>query len=142
MGYESDIFFKIECQLFLKQMLKDKFFFFLFITMTLSQSLSILSGNRLISVERNFVLLLFFSHIKDKILLCYVMNCQTSPSTTTITLQLKKTLPKSIITINMCALQNHSACYERHRSPIDNVSSLHFVLKPQKQIETDFKLQS
>ena len=34
--------------------------FFLFITMIFSQSLSILSGNRLISVERNFVLLLFF----------------------------------------------------------------------------------
>ena len=80
--------------------------------MIFSQSLSILSCN-----------------LKRMKFCCAVMNCQTSPSTTTITLQLKKTPPKSIITINMYALQNLSTCHERHRSSIDNVSSLHFVLK-------------
>ena len=60
---------------------------------------------------------------KDKILLCCVMSCQTSPSSTRTTLQQKKPLPKSIITINMCALQNHTVRLERHRSSINNVSS-------------------
>ena len=39
----------------------------------------------------------------------------------------------------MCALQNHSACHERHRSSIDNVSSLNFVLK-QASLKSKLKL--
>ena len=106
--------------------------YILFITMTFSQSLNILSSNCVISVDRNCVLLLLFFLPtlidKDKILLCCVMSCQTSPSSTRTTLQQKKPLPKSIITINMCALQNHTVRHERHRSSINNVSSLHLVL--------------
>ena len=94
-------FQKWECKLLPKQMLKDNFF--LFITMTFSQSLNILSSNCVISVDRNCVLLLLFFLPtlidKDKILLCCVMSCQTSPSSTRTTLQQKKPLPKSIITI-------------------------------------------
>ena len=101
--------------------------------MTFSQSLNILSSNCVSSVDRNCVLLLLLFFLptlidKDKILLCCVMSCQTSPSSTRTTLQQKKPLPKSIITINMCALQNHTVRHERHRSSIDNVSSLHLVL--------------
>ena len=101
--------------------------------MTFSQSLNILSSNCVISVDRNCVLLLLLFFLptlidKDKILLCCVMSCQTSPSSTRTTLQQKKPLPKSIITINMCALQNHTVRHERHRSSINNVSSLHLVL--------------
>ena len=101
--------------------------------MTFSQSLNILSSNCVVSVDRNCVLLLLLFFLptlidKDKILLCCVMSCQTSPSSTRTTLQQKKPLPKSIITINMCALQNHTVRHERHRSSINNVSSLHLVL--------------
>ena len=108
--------------------------YILFRTMTFSQSLNILSSNCVISVDRNCVLLLLLFFFlptlidKDKILLCCVMSCQTSPSSTRTTLQQKKPLPKSIITINMCALQNHTVRHERHRSSINNVSSLHLVL--------------